>query len=121
VVSNITKLETNWTFRREEEGWERQARTGRNQKRDSAVCKISLACSTLGSSAAMLTVVMYMKKMTQSVAISSLNILHGKQAGQGNWQCGLPAEFIDTKQMSVQELIVMKRMLHTTHDGHHRN
>ena len=73
------------TFRREEEGRERQACTGQNQKSDSAVCKTSRACSTLGSLAAMLTVVMNVETMTQSVAMSSLNILHGTKAGQGTW------------------------------------
>lgn len=50
--SYISKLGINVTFRREEEGWDRQVRTGRNQKSGSAVCKTSLACSMLGSPAA---------------------------------------------------------------------
>ena len=56
-VSNISKLETYWTFRPKEEGRERQTRTGRHQKSDSVVCKTCLERSNLASSATILTVV----------------------------------------------------------------
>ena len=37
------------------------------------------------------------------------------------WKCGLPAEFIDGDQMTLQELMSLKRMQHTTLDGDHHN
>ena len=37
------------------------------------------------------------------------------------WKCGLPAEFIDGDQMTLQELMSLKRMPHTTLDGNHHN
>jgi len=52
-------------------------------------------CTTPGSSWAMLTIVIDVKMMTRSVPISSLNILNGTSAGQGTWQCDLPAKFSD--------------------------
>ena len=59
------------------------------------VCKTSLACSTLGSTAAMLTMVKSVKTLTKSFAVSLLDTQNRTQAGQGTWKCGLPAEFID--------------------------
>jgi len=59
------------------------------------------------------------KTTTQSVATSSLNILQRTKAGQGAWQCGLPAKINDVEQMSVLELMALKRMPHTTHDSQH--
>jgi len=85
------------------------------------VCKTTLACSTLGSSAAMLTLVNSVKTLTKSVAVSLLDNQKRTQAGQGTWKCGLPAEFIDGDQMTLQELMSLKRMPHTTLDGNHHN
>jgi hypothetical protein len=59
--------------------------------------------------------------LTKSVAVARLDNHRGTKAGQGTWKCGLPAEFIDVEQMSVQELMVLKRMPHTTLDGNHHN
>jgi len=53
----LDKLESNGTFKHQQAEWERQVRTGRNQSSVHDVCKTTLACSTLGSSAAMLTMV----------------------------------------------------------------
>ena len=50
----LVKLESNGTFKHQQAERERQARTGRNQSLVHDVCKKTLACSTLGSSAAML-------------------------------------------------------------------
>jgi len=47
----LDKLEANGTFKHQQAEWERQARTGCNQPRVHDVCKTTLACSTLGSSA----------------------------------------------------------------------
>jgi len=47
VRLQFEKIETNGIFRREEEGWEKQVRTGQNQDSNSAVCKTTLVCSTL--------------------------------------------------------------------------
>jgi len=85
------------------------------------VCKTSLACSTLGSSAAMLTMVKSVKTLTKNVVVSLLDNQHRTQAGQGTWKCGLPAEFINGDQMTLQELMSLKRMTHTTLDGNHHN
>jgi len=90
--------------------------TNRNQDSNSVLCKPTLACISLGSSSAMLTIVMDLKTMTQSVPISSLNIVNGTSAGQGTWRCGLPAKFIDRVQMSVQKLMALKGMPHKTLD-----
>ena len=57
----LDKLETNGTFKHQQAEWKRQARTGRNQSSVHDVCKTSLACSTLGSSVAMLTMVRSVK------------------------------------------------------------
>ena len=40
--------------------------------------------------------------------MSNLDILHGTKVGQGTWQCGLFAKFIDAEQMSVQDLLSKK-------------
>jgi len=64
---------------------------------------------------------MDVERMTQSVSISSLNIVNGTSAGQGTWWCSLPAIFFDREQMSVQELMALKRMPHKTLDGHLQN
>jgi len=40
--------------------------------------------------------------------ISNLNIHHGTKVGQGTWQCGLFAKFIDAEQMSIQDLLSKK-------------
>jgi hypothetical protein len=117
----LDKLETNGTFKHQQEEWERQARTARNQSLVHDVCKTSLACSTLGSTAAMLTMVNCVKTLTKSVAVSLLDNQNRTQAGQGTWKCGLPAEFIDEDQMTLQELMSLKRMPHTTLDGNHHN
>ena len=119
----LEKLETNRTFTHQEAEWERQARMGRNQSSAGDVCKTILACTTLGSSAAMLTVtvVISVKTMTQSVAMARLEIHHGTNAGQDPWKRGLPAGFIDAEQMSVQELMALKTMPHTILDGNHHN
>ena len=113
--------EQNGTFCREQDGWDEQARQNRNQDSNSAVCKTTLACTTLGSASAMLTIVMDVKTMTQSVPMSSLEIVNGTTAGQGTWRCGLPAKFIDREQMSVQELMALKRKPHRSLDGHVHN
>jgi len=91
----LDKLETNGTFKHQQAEWESQARTGRNQSSVQHVCKTTLACSTLGSSAAMLTMVKIVKTLTKSVPVALLDNQNGTQAGQGTWKCGLPAEFID--------------------------
>ena len=36
-------------------------------------------------------------------------------------RCDLPAKFVDREQMSVQELMALKRMPHRTLDGHLHN
>jgi len=84
---------------------------------DSTVRKTARACSTLVSASAMLTVVLDVKMITQSVPMSSFNSLNGTSAGQCTWRCSLPAKFID----SMRDLMALKRMSHTTHDGHHHN
>ena len=50
-----------------------------------------------------------------------LSIVNGTSAGQGTWRCGLPAKFIDREQISVQELMALKRMPHKTLNGHLHN
>jgi len=50
------------------------------------VCKKTLACSTLGSSAAMLTMVKSVKILTKSVAVPFLDNQNRLQAGQGTWK-----------------------------------
>jgi len=85
------------------------------------VCKTTLACPTLGSLAAMLTVVKSVKILTKSVTMPLLNNQNRTQAGQGTWKYGLPAEFIDGDQMTLQELMSLKSMPHTTLDGNHHN
>jgi len=117
----LEKLETNGTLSHQEAECERQACTGRNQSSLCNVCKTTLACTTLGSSAAMLTVVISVKTMEQSVTVACFDILHQTKAGQGTWKCGLPAEFIDAEQMSVQELVDSKKMPHATLHGNHHN
>jgi len=117
----LEALVQNGTFCRQQGGWDEQARTNRIQDRNSAMCKTTLACTTLGSSSAMLTIVMDVKTMTQSVPMSSLNVVNGTLAGQGTWQCSLPAKFVDREQMSVQELMALKRMPHKILDGHLHN
>jgi hypothetical protein len=56
-----------------------------------------------------------------SVAVACLDIHHGTKAGHSTWKCGLPAEFIDAEQISAQELMVLKRMPHSTLDSDHHN
>jgi len=85
------------------------------------VCKTTLACSTLGSSAAMLTMVKSVETLKKSVAVPLLDNQNRTQAGQGTWKCGLPADFIDGDQMILQELMSLKRMPHTTLDGNHHH
>ena len=82
----LVKLETNGMFKRQQAERERQARTGRNQSLAHNVCKKTLACSTLGSSAAMLTMVKSVKTLTKSVAVSPLDNQNRLQAGQGTWK-----------------------------------
>jgi len=117
----LDKLETNGTFKHQQAEWERQARTARNQSLVHDVCKTSIACSTLGSSAAMLTMVNSVKTLTKSVAVSLLDNQNRTHAGQGTSKCGLPAEFIDGDQMTLQELMSLKRMPHITLDGNRHN
>jgi len=69
----------------------------------------------------MLTVVISVKTLTKSVAVARLDIQRGTKAGQGTWKCGLPADFIDVGQMSVQDIMALKRMPHTTLHGNHNN
>jgi len=69
----------------------------------------------------MLTVVISVKTMAQSVAVARLAIHYGTKAGQCTWKCSSPAEFIGAGQMSVQELMYLKRMPHTTLHGNHHN
>ena len=83
--------------------------------------KQTFACSTLGSSAAMLTMVKSMKTLTKSIAVPLLDNQNRMQAGQVTCKCGLPAEFIDGDQMTLQELMSLKRMSHTTLDSNHHN
>jgi len=79
----LDKLETNGTIKHQQAEWERQARTGRNQSSVHDVCKITLACSTLGSSAAMLTMVKSVKTLPKSVAVALLDNQNRTLAGQG--------------------------------------
>jgi len=90
----LDTLESDGTFTHQEAEWERQTRTGRNQKRAADVCETIFACTTLGFSAAMLTVVISVKMLTQSVSVARLDIHHGTKACQGNWKCGLLAELM---------------------------
>ena len=113
----LETLEQNQSFCREQDGWDEQARQNRNQDSN----KTTLACTTLGSASAMLTIVMDVKTMTQSVPMSSLNIVIGTTGGQGTWRCDLPEKFIDREQMLVQELMALKRKPHRTLDGHVHN
>ena len=101
--------------------WIAPARTGRNQSLVHDVCKTTLACSTLGSSAAMLTMVKSVKTLTKSVAVTLLNNQNRTQTGQGTWKCGPPGEFIDGDQLTLQKLMSLKRMPHTTLDNNHHN
>jgi len=105
----LDKLEANGTFKHQQAEWERQARTGRNHSSVHDVCKTTLACSTLGSSAAMLTMVKSVRTLTESVAVALLDNQNRTQAGQGTCKCGLPAEFIDGDQMTPQELISLEK------------
>jgi len=120
-TTHSRQIENNGTFKHQQAEWERQTRTGRNQSLVHDVCKKPIACSTLGSSAAMLTTVKSVKTLTKSVAMPLLDNQNRPQAGQGTWKCGLPAEFIDEDQMNPQELMSLKRMPHTTLDGNHHN
>jgi len=61
------------------------------------------------------------KTLTKSVAVPLLDNQNRTQAGQGTRKCGLPAEFIDGDQMTLQELMSLKRMPHTKLDGNHHN
>jgi len=65
----------------------------------------------------MFTMVKSVKTLTKSVAVPLVDNQSRTQAGQGTWKCGLPAEFIDGDQMTLQELMSLKRMSHTTLDG----
>ena len=64
--------------------------------------------------------VISVKTLTKSVAVARLDIEDGTKAVQGTWKCGLPAEFIDAEQMSVQEFKASK-MPHTTIGIHRHN
>jgi len=114
-------LEANGTFKHQQAEWERQARTGRNKTRVDDVCKTTVACTTLGSSAAMLIMMISVETLTKSVAVARLDNQHRTKAGQGTWKCGLPAEFIHVDQILLQELMALKRMPHATLDGNHHN
>jgi len=76
---------------------------------------------TLGSSAAMLTMVKSVKTLTKIVTVLLLDNQNRTQAGQGTWKYRLPAEFLDGDQMTLQELMSLKRMTHTTLDSNHHN
>ena len=78
----LVKLETNGTFKHQQVEWERQARTGRNQPLVHDVRKKRLACSTLGSSAAMLTMVKCVKTLTKSVAVPLLDNQNNHKLGK---------------------------------------
>jgi hypothetical protein len=117
----LDKLEANGTLNHQEAEWERQAHTSRNQSSADDVSKTTLACTTLGSSAAMRIAVISVKTLTKSVAVARLDIEDGTKAVQGTWKCGLPAEFIDAEQMSVQEFKALKKMPHTTIGIHRHN
>jgi len=89
----LDKLEANGMFKHKQAEWERQARTGRNQTRVDDVCKPTLACTLLGSSAPMLTteaMVISVKILTKSVAVARLDNQRRTKAGQCTWKCGLP-------------------------------
>jgi len=116
----LDKLEANGTLNHQEAEWKRQAHTSRNQSSADDVSKTTLACTTLGSSAAMRIAVISVKTLTKSVAVARLDIEDGTKAVQGTWKCGLPAEFIDAEQMSVQEFKASK-MPHTTIGIHRKN
>jgi hypothetical protein len=62
----LETLAQNGTFCRQQDGWEEQARTNRDQDSNSAVCKSTLACTTLESSSAMLTIIMDLKTVGPS-------------------------------------------------------
>jgi len=49
---------------------------------------------------------------------NTLEPFSGRGQVLGTCQCGLHAKFIDAEQMSVQQLIAVKRTLYTTHNGH---
>jgi len=93
AVANMTKekrmqlifdrWEANGTFYQQEAEWKRQVCASQIQSSAGDVCKPTLACTTLGSSAAMLTVVSSVKTLTKSVAVARLHIEHGTAAGQG--------------------------------------
>jgi hypothetical protein len=110
----LDKLEANGTFKHQQAEWERQARTGRNQSRVHDVCKTTLACSTLGSFGSDAHYGEECETLTKSVAVARLDNQNRTQAAQGTWKCGLPAEFIDGDQLSLQELMAVKRMPHTS-------
>ena len=82
----------------------RQARTGRNQSSANDRCKTTSACTALGSSAAMLIVVISLRTLTKSIAVERLDIEHGTKTRQGACKCSLSAQFVDVEQMSVLEL-----------------
>jgi len=69
----------------------------------------------------MLTMAKSVKTLTKSVAVALLDNQNRTQAGQGTWKCGVPAGFIDEDHMTLQELMFLKRMPHTTLDGNHHN
>jgi len=108
----LDKLEVNITFNDQEAEWKRQVRTGRNQSSVNDMCKTTLACTALGSSAAMLIVVISLKTLTKSVAVARPDIEHGTKARQGTCKCSLTARFVDVEQMSVLELKALKQMPH---------
>jgi len=63
--------------------------TQSTNKRPFQVCKTILSCTTLGSSAAMLSVVISVKILTKGVAVARLDIEHGTKTDQGTWKYGL--------------------------------
>ena len=78
----LDKLETTGTFKHQQAEWERQARTGRNQSLVHDVCKTSVACSTLGSTVAMLTMVNCVKTLTKSVPCHFSTIRTDRKLGK---------------------------------------
>jgi len=63
--------------------------TQSTNKRPFQVCKTILSFTTLGSSAAMLSVVISVKILTKGVAVARLDIEHGTKTDQGTWKYGL--------------------------------
>jgi hypothetical protein len=110
----LDKVEANGTFKHQEAEWERRRKSDKDRRRVENNFSVYNA-GLYGS--VMLTMFIRVKTLTNSVAVARLDNHRGTKADQGTWKCGLPAEFIDVDQMSVQELMASKRMPHATIDG----